>query len=35
MLYRMSHPWHIVFIGEVAHVDVNGRTGLIGVGIMN
>lgn len=35
MLYGMSHSWHIIFIREVANIDIHGSTGLIGVRVMN
>jgi hypothetical protein len=35
MLYCMSHSWHVIFIGEVANIDVHRRTGLIGVRVMD
>jgi hypothetical protein len=30
MLHCMGHSWHIIFIGEIANIDIHGGTGLIG-----
>lgn len=31
----MCHAGHIIIVREVAHVDVTGRAGFIGIGVMN
>lgn len=35
MLYSMSHPRGVLWIAEVSHVDIHGRTGLVGFRIVN
>lgn len=35
MLYSMSHPWHVILIREIAHIDIDGGAGLIGIRIVD
>lgn len=35
VLYCVCHAWHIILVGEITHIDVDGGTSLIGIGIVH
>jgi len=35
MLYSVSHSGHVLFVAEVAHIDIHGRAGLVRFRIVN